>query len=255
MENTLKQPLNLKDKITAIIIVILELAIIIKVGYSLSYDHYNNAGWNFVMILFFIPGLFISIPGIIIGQSFLRKKRFSFISLLLLIISVCSFPLIGYPISNSIVSKILAPIALSNYNKTEIKSSTAYELKKKSLYESLSRNFQYPKKVLYVDDYIFVLILEDGYIIKPMDITDNKRRADFFLWAKKNLINKEIQIKLPLIEKGKYSQFYVLPCNAGSGAGVDYLIKKYTIPENSERICSTLEVQIYFKGQLINEMF
>ncbi len=248
MENNLKKVLSNIEKIFLILIILAQVGLVLAVSYSLAY---NTGGWNFSGLLFYFPGLLFSIGGLISGLIFFLRRKFNFILVVLLLTSIFSTPLIGYSISQSLVP-LFKPIAVVNQQNDFNNQLASFKEAEQSLFNKLSAEFQNPQKVISVDSKYLVLVLENGDLVQLYGVSNqykasDKESIDFIAWAQKNLIGKEITIKL--------SQQSLISCSVGTSSTVTKIREQNNLPLDKGGICSFIQAYVYADGQSLNEKF
>jgi NADH:ubiquinone oxidoreductase subunit 3 (subunit A) len=251
-----KLELNKKEKTVSSIIIIIEIIFAIFFAWFIIY---RGTGWNgLILVYIFFPILDIfSVWGIFKGIILLKGKKIHFISVLLLLMSLCSFAppyFIGYalkPITTSITNK--------NYLKTlspEQKQQRQGNIDKANLqYNALAEKFKSPQIVSVVDDEYAVLILENGDIILPINpFTREGEKEDFISWAKENLINQEVQIKIPSHYFGITNCTDPSASNPGNQT-TQKIRQKYNLSPDKGGICSIIGAKVSYNGQFLDEKF
>jgi len=220
---------------------------------------YRASGWNGILLVyFFFPLLDIfSIWGIFKGITLLKEKGVHFISVLLLVLSLCSFAppySIGY-ILKPVTTLIEKRQYKNNLLLEEKANKQLQDLKNETheRYEILRKEFEIPQKISAVDTKYTVLILENGYIIRPINpFYSTKELANFIDWAKENLVSKEIEIKFPS------EDFNILYCTDPDALKKeDWTFK--TVEQNNNisnknNICSILLAEIFYNGKSVEKI-
>jgi len=251
--NNLKMSLNKKEIFSSLFIIFIELCFYFyMINYSIHHD-----GWDGMGLIILLPFLDIfAVWGIIKAIKYLRRKKYSHISLILLIFSILSFA----PFPFSFVFKSISTPLIERYDynqltpEQKIQKQTNIDMAN-SKHEALIKRYSTLQKVSIVDDEDNVLILENGDIILPINpFHSQTQRDEFISWSKANLINQEVKVVIP------DNNFGITYCDepAASNYGnqtPQRLRQKYNLDPNKGGICSMYSAKVFYDGQALDEKF
>lgn len=240
----------------ALLIIYIEICSAIFFGW---FAVYQNNGWNGLILVYtFFPLLDIfSIWGIFKSVSLLKRTNLRFVPILLLVLSILSFA------PPYLMGVILKPVIASVQNKNYMSGLPPEEKLKRqavidrahSRYEDLVQRFQTPHIVSVVDDQYGFLILENGDIISPIGtFTREGEKEEFISWAKTNLINQQVEVRLPA--EGFGISYCTDPDAANSGnQAPEEIRQKYNIAPDKGGLCNIMNAQVFYKGQSLEGKF
>ena len=252
MDN-IKPALTKKNIATAIFILILEIALFVYIVKSDIHQSFQG-GWQLAGLALFFPGLIFSIPGVVLGVNFIRRKKFHLISLLLLLISFCSLPIpfggliTGY-FTNKIVQKERAPEIAREKGQALIEST-----KQQDLYKNMLETFKQPQQVIgaYLENDMYPVIVLNGanIIAMPeMNIQKKQKYIDFISWINKTLVGKEVQVVLPNSASSAGAYIGLRSCDDGIPILVQNIRQKFNLRQDVG-YCSLIAArEINYNGQ------
>ena len=249
-----KEPISNKNKMFVMAIIFVQIVLLLIVGYYFALDKVNGGWDSFGAIPYVLISVPLSIIGVIFGINFILKNKVSIFSIFLIIISIGTFPFLDRLFLSSVIVPLLTPMAQVKHNKDWQKSVSDFSVKQQLSYQQLTERFKNSQKVLVVDDQYSVLVLQDGSVVQLYKVTDIKQK-DFIAWAKINLLNQEARFELPFTENTLNNNLHLLPCDVGIDGMVTAVRKQYELQEKESGFCSIIPVNIYLKGELINDKY
>lgn len=266
-----KKSLNLKEITISIILVAIQLFGIIFLIREVVYpSDYELAGGIIFMFYFFIIDIF-SITGIILSIKLIKDKRLSFVSVLLLIVSiVCLEPIPGFIFVNGIAKPIGERIHGPEINRQK-EQTLIQKTKQEEIYSNMVNTFKESQEIIGATDYkndeggldYPVIILKDGDVIQipnnnsfmPTQAENEKNkgnRVNLINYINKNLLNKKIQINLQPFEKyqdNRTGYYGIYICDNGLIWQLKEIRKKYNLKEDVG-YCSFINAsEIYYNNK------
>lgn len=242
------------------------LLTLFEIGLSILILHlYLAGGYENIGIIFLLEILvaIVSMGGIAMALQLLNKDGGHLVSIVLLIISIFTLPIISKPIiyriSNSIIEKERAPqIAVDK------ERAVQETIKQKVLYAEIKQAYTQPQKIVAADllnEMYPLLLLKNGDVIGLPELVYDKRQeyVNFIKWIDENLLNKEITIILPDYENYDLQAYIgINPCeNDNSPALITAMKEKFhqsvTTTDNN---CSILQAEdIYYDDKSLYKRF
>lgn len=249
VQQSIKENLKITDIIISFILLFLEILIFFEMT-SYSINHHD--GWDgLALVYYFLPlALVVSFIGIVQSRRFLAKRKFNFFPVILLIISILTFPPLNFflskMISQPIIEKQYKPIR-DAYQAQKIASENDANV----VYKKLAENYKNPQKVIFVDfykDLYPVIGLEDGDLIEVTGLTFPRQKIykDFFIWAEKNLVGQKVQVIL----SSEIQQLGSCAYNNGNQT-IKQIRQKHNIDPEAGGVCQFINADIVFNGASI----
>ncbi|MCX6756153.1 MAG: hypothetical protein NTX85_02345 [Candidatus Nomurabacteria bacterium] len=262
MENT-KPSLNKKDKIYAVVLIVLQISFLIfiittalRILSTYGPGEFSLIGVVYIELLIGIP---LSIWGILKGIFLLKDRIFHVLSLILLLISIFSFPYVNGPI----LSRIYLSISEKAHEPEVARQKLEIEKQKAEYannYAQIAKDLSSSQVILAADmntsnfDYP-VIILKNGYIIGLPEVKygNHDKYVNFINWINSNLTNKSVTISIPPLKEmygdnnlGMYVGLN--DCNENIPILLRDVRKKYNIEGYNN--CSVIRSdEIYYNGK------
>lgn len=252
--NNSKISLSKKEIFSSLIIIFIELCFYF---YMINYSVHHHDGWEGLGLIVLLPFLDIfAVWGIIKAIKYLKNRKYSYVSLILLIFSVLSFA----PFPFSFVFRAISTPLIERYDYNKFTPEQKIQIQKSidianSKHEALVERYSILQKVSIVDDEYNVLILENGDIISPINpFHSQAKRDEFISWSKASLINQEVKVVIP------DNNFGITYCDepAASNYGnqtPQRLRQKYNLDPNKGGICSMYTAKVFYNNQALDEKF
>lgn len=259
-----KKPLKLSSKIFSILIIFIQIGIILRMGYLYTKGDYGDPWYG--LFQYSIPLLVFSIVGLFVSVGYLKNRSKSYISIILLISSIISFPYIAERTSLYIIpqTSLFGKSASDIYKESpEYKNIRSGIDEQKGYTKIITTEFKNPQKVLFVDDKLLVLILDNGYVVQlsnnPINMSD-VNQAVFIKWAKDNLVGKEVNFQVPNLKADDdFISGSVTPCGSDvpdyATSKVIEVRRKYGIQEDKGGFCGIIPVDINYEGKSLFNQF
>jgi len=177
------------------------------------------------------------------------------------VLVIISFIIAGFTaVSSTYVEENISPLFASEakIKAIEIKSRqdnfvNQSRLDSRSAYDRLLEEFKTPKKVVDIHNNYPFFLLENGQIVTQVNFRFSLVKGEeerFIKWSKDNLIGKYVTVSFP---NPTYEYNSVGSCTNEQMQGywTSHFRKKNGFLWNEGGVCSGLDVNIYFEGELL----